>query len=108
MSLSPIASEAVTARADNEQNRKKAADNGVTVVLWKQGKYLVWVATCVYGTGFAARTDEDRKRFKYTNLMQDFAFCGENFWFPGASRLLANEFLDRLVDTSGDHKDSNY
>lgn len=98
--------------------------DGMTLLPWKQGRPLVWDATCVdtlaashlQGTsasaGAAATTAEHFKRRKYSGLSNDYYFVPFGVetlgpWGPEA-RQFVKELSSRLAEVSGDRRAGTY
>ena len=98
--------------------------DGMTLISWKQGRPIVWDATCVAtlapshlpGTaikvGSAAASAEAAKRRKYASLSGECIFAPFGVetlgpWGPGAHTLF-RELSERLVEVSHDRRAGTY
>ncbi|XP_072937198.1 uncharacterized protein [Epargyreus clarus] len=98
--------------------------DGLTLVPWKQGRSLVWDATCVdtmapshiqatsMRAGAAAESAEAVKRRKYANISQSYMFVPfavETMgpWGPEAKHFY-KELSSRLIEASGDPRAGAY
>lgn len=98
--------------------------DGMTLIPWKNGRTLVWDATCVdtlapshigvtaVRAGAAAAAAEGTKRRKYATLISDCIFVPFGVetlgpWGPDA-KLLFKELAVRLIDACGDPRAGAY
>ncbi|KAL7670101.1 hypothetical protein ACOME3_005039 [Neoechinorhynchus agilis] len=98
--------------------------DGMTIFPWKEGKCLIWDATCVdslapssrsdaiSGPGGAATAAERRKTAKYAELEKTHLFLPFGVETNGAFGVSAKKFCAEigrlLIKASGDHRQRNY